>query len=400
MALRRLKVTTSAEAERILLDIGVDAEGIAAMIPKMAHFNIKIPGLASNAANILKQDMLSMGGDAAVASGTSICSIPETDILLMGTEKQIMGAVEKFKKQPFGINKTASDIEYLLHAFKRNDFTLSCSKGTLALGKRTHIMGILNITPDSFSDGGDYLDTEKALERAFQMVDEGADILDIGGESTRPGAKDVSLDEELSRVIPVIERLAKEVKVPISVDTCKSEVARTALDSGADIINDISGLRFDDQMASVAAKAKCPVIVMHIKGRPSNMQVNPHYGSLMDEVIDYLQDSIDIAINAGVDRESIIVDPGIGFGKTFEDNLSILRNLEELKVLGRPVLVGASRKSFIGRLIGDAETENRLEGSLAAAVFSAAKGASILRVHDIKETKKAVMVTDAIAAST
>jgi dihydropteroate synthase len=231
------------------------------------------------------------------------------------------------------------------------------------------------------------------------MLDEGADIIDVGAESTRPGAKAVPVDEELRRIIPVIEKIAKDIKAPVSVDTCKAEVAKRAIDAGADIINDISGLRFDDKMASVAAKAACPVVLMHIKGSPSDMQDKPEYECLMTEVIDYLRASMDIALEAGVELENIVVDPGIGFGKSFEDNLSILRNLEELKVLGRPVLIGASRKSFIGHILGEAKTEGRLEGSLAASVFSAAKGAHILRVHDIKETKKAVMVTDAIAAS-
>ncbi|MBE9536753.1 MAG: dihydropteroate synthase [Proteobacteria bacterium] len=369
------------------------------MAPKMTLLNVKIPGVEARAANVLKQDMLSIGGDAAVARGTVACSVPETDVLLMGTEKQLQRALEKFKKQPFGIKEIASHLELLLSALRRNDFMLRCRKGELALSERTHIMGILNVTPDSFSDGGDYIDPGKALERACRMVDEGADIIDVGGESTRPGAKVVPLDEELRRIIPVIERIAKNIKVPLSVDTCKAEVAKKAIDAGADIINDISGLHFDDKMASVAAKAACPVVVMHIKGRPSDMQKNPEYKSLMGEVIVYLRDSMDIALDAGVDPESIIVDPGIGFGKSFEDNLSILRNLEELKVLGRPVLVGASRKSFVGHLLGEAKVEDRLEGSLAASMFSAANGAHILRVHDIKETKKAVTVTDAIAAS-
>jgi len=227
------------------------------------------------------------------------------------------------------------------------------------------------------------------------MVEEGADIIDVGGESTRPGAGDVPRDEELRRVIPVIKKISASLKVPVSIDTRKADVAVKALDAGADIINDVSGLRFDKRMAGVAAKANCPVIVMHIKGSPKDMQEKACYESLMDEVIEYLAGSIETASLAGVEEDKIVIDPGIGFGKSLKDNLNIIKNLSELKVLGRPILVGLSRKSFIGRLTGT-ELDDRLEGTISASVLSIAGGAHILRVHDIKEARRAARIADAI----
>jgi dihydropteroate synthase len=334
-----------------------------------------------------------------VARGSVSCSVDHTDLVLMGTGKQLRLAAEKFKRQPFGIKSIADKLEQLLSGIDRKDFIVRCRSGALDLHRRTHIMGILNVTPDSFSDGGRYLDPEVALEMACRMVADGADIIDVGGESTRPGAKKVSADEEISRVIPVVERIAKSRDIPISIDTYKAMVAERALDCGADIINDISGLRFDGGMAAVAAEKGCPVVVMHIKGTPADMQKAPSYDSLMDEVIGSLQGSIDIATEAGVEPDNIIVDPGIGFGKRFEDNLGIIKNLGELKVLGKAVLAGASRKAFIGRILDGSDSEERLEGTLAASVIAAANGAHILRVHDVKEAKKAALVTDAIKGS-
>lgn len=395
MTIRTLKIGNRDCAEAILKEIGVDQTGIASMVPKMNHLTIRIPAVECRAANIIKQDMLSLGGDAAVARGTVECSIPHTDVILMGTEKQLRLAVRKFGRQPFRIREIAAKLEQLLSNINRSDFTVKYRRGVLNLGERAHIMGILNVTPDSFSDGGRYLDPEEALDRALEMAEEGADIIDVGGESTRPGSEPVSTEEEIRRVIPVVERLAKSSKTPISVDTCKAEVATRALDNGADIINDISGLRYDARMAKVAAEARCPVVVMHIRGTPSDMQLDPVYESVMEEVIDYLKGGIGIAVDAGVDPGNIIVDPGIGFGKRVEDNLHIINNLEELKTLGKAILTGPSRKSFIGRIL-ETEPDRRLEGTLAASVLSIARGAHIVRVHDVKEAHRAAKIADAI----
>lgn len=398
MALRICRYDSGDEAKAALHNLGVDPVGIACMAPKMRHRCVLIRKVEPKAANIIKQDMLSLGADAAVARGTVECSIPYTDVILMGTLKQLRLAVEKFKRQPFGIKKVASDLDRLLSFEEKDRFEVKYRGGSLVLGEKTQIMGILNTTPDSFSDGGRFLDPDVAIERALQMAEEGAHIIDIGGESTRPGSSPVSLEEEIKRVVPVVEKLAKNLDIPISIDSSKAEVAKRALDVGADIINDISALRTDDQMAKVVAKAGCPVILMHMKGIPSNMQQNPIYGSLVDEIISSLEESINIANEAGIDADNIIVDPGIGFGKTLSDNLQIINRADEFKALGKPLLIGPSRKSFIGEILGDKE-EDRMEGTLTACVLSIVRGVHIIRVHDVKEAVRAAKLSDAILKS-
>jgi dihydropteroate synthase len=262
--------------------------------------------------------------------------------------------------------------------------------------KKTFVMGILNVTPDSFSDGGLYLDTESAIDRALRMVNDGADIIDIGGESTRPGSDPVPIDEELKRTIPVIETLAQKIQVPISIDTYKAVVAKKALDAGASMVNDISGLRFDPEMKKIVSAYQVPVVIMHIRGKPKDMQKNPVYASLIPEIIEFLKESIAIAADAGIAQDTIIIDPGIGFGKTFEHNLEIIHNLHMFSKLGKPLLVGLSRKAFIGKILGDASPEERLEGTAAAAAISIFNGANIIRVHDVKEMVKVAMVANAI----
>jgi dihydropteroate synthase len=264
------------------------------------------------------------------------------------------------------------------------------------LSKKTYTMGILNVTPDSFSDGGLYFDKSAAIKRAIQMVEDGADIIDIGGESTRPGSEPVTIEEELRRTIPVIEELAKEVKVPISIDTYKSEVAKRALDAGASMVNDISGLRFDPEMPVVVSENKVPVVIMHIKGRPRDMQQNPVYEALIPEIMDYLREGIKIARQTGISEDKIIIDPGIGFGKTFDHNLGIIKHLHEFRFLEKPILIGLSRKAFIGKILGDVPYTERPEGTAAAVAISIINGANIIRVHDVKEMVKVAKIADAI----
>ncbi len=269
------------------------------------------------------------------------------------------------------------------------------SHGVIQLRDRTAVMGILNVTPDSFYDGGRRATAEKALSDALAMVEAGADIIDIGGESTRPGASPVSLDEELGRVLPIIRSLRRATNLPISIDTYKAQVARAALAEGADIVNDISALCFDPDMVKLVAAENVPVVLMHMKGTPRTMQREPHYNDVVAEVRDFLAGRIDFAAERGVEREKIIIDPGIGFGKTLEHNLALLRGLPALASLRQPLLVGTSRKAFIGRIL-NAVPDERLEGSLAAAVAAALAGAHIIRAHDVKETRRVVRVADAI----
>jgi dihydropteroate synthase len=262
--------------------------------------------------------------------------------------------------------------------------------------QRTYVMGILNVTPDSFSDGGLFVNTDSAVKQALRMQEEGADIIDIGGESTRPGAEKISIKEEIRRVVSVIEVLAKEVTVPISVDTYKSAVAEAAVSAGASIINDISGLRFDARMSGVASRHKVPVVIMHIKGTPKNMQQNPVYNALIPEITDYLYGCIEIARDAGIADNMIIIDPGIGFGKTVEHNLEIIRRLNEFEGFEKPILVGPSRKSFIGKTLGGLPVTERLEGTSAAAAIGIFNGANIIRVHDVKEMVRVARIADGI----
>jgi dihydropteroate synthase len=265
-----------------------------------------------------------------------------------------------------------------------------------AIGKRTLLMGVLNVTPDSFSDGGLFFDSEAAIEQGLRMAEEGADLIDIGGESSRPGAEPLSADEEMRRVIPVIESLAKQIPTPISIDTYKANVAREAVAKGAKIINDISALTFDPDMLPLAAKLNVSVCLMHMRGTPKTMQDDLIYGDVVAEVKEFLSTRIDSCLQAGIKKEHIWIDPGIGFGKDLEQNLELLRNLPELKSLGYPVLVGPSRKGFIGKLLGGLPPEERLEGTEAVVAYSISKGVDIIRVHDIIATKRVITITDAL----
>ena len=267
----------------------------------------------------------------------------------------------------------------------------------MSLGGRTLIMGVLNVTPDSFSDGGNFLSREKAVEQALLLESEGADIIDIGGESTRPYAEKVSLEQELERVIPVIEEIQSAVKVPISIDTYKAEVAKRALDAGASIINDISALRFDPEMSELAAENRVPVILMHMKGSPGNMQNNPVYTDVTGEIIDFFREVMEKAEKSGISKDMLILDPGIGFGKTFDHNLEIIRDLQRLSTLDCPVLLGSSRKAFIGNIL-DKQPEERDTGTMATVSAGIINGAHIVRVHNVKMAAETVKVIDAIRA--
>ncbi len=268
------------------------------------------------------------------------------------------------------------------------------------MGRRTWLMGILNVTPDSFSDGGLFYDTGRAVDQGRRLIAEGADILDIGGESTRPGSEAVPAEAEKGRVLPVIRELRKDSDILISVDTTKADVAEAALDAGADIINDISAGRFDARILSLAAERDVPIILMHMLGIPKTMQVDPHYHDLLPEIKEFFEERIKTAASLGVKRDNIIIDPGIGFGKRHEDNLCLLKNLRYLGELDRPLLVGVSRKSFLGRILDDAPPEDLLEGTIASALISMLHGAHILRVHDVAAVRKAVIVAEAIMADT
>jgi dihydropteroate synthase len=263
-------------------------------------------------------------------------------------------------------------------------------------GKRTYLMGILNVTPDSFSDGGDFNTLEAALSQAITMVENGADILDLGGQSTRPGAEQISIKQELNRVIPIIQAIRHKLSIPLSIDTTKAQVAQAAIAAGADVVNDISAATFDEQMLSVVARLNVPLILMHIRGTPQTMQTLTDYQDLISEIYQFFEARIEAAIKAGIRRSHLIIDPGIGFAKTYAQNLEILRNLPDFKSLNLPILIGTSRKSFIGKILGENDPKKRVWGTAATCCAAIEKGADILRVHDVKEMYDLVRVADAI----
>lgn len=271
-------------------------------------------------------------------------------------------------------------------------------KNKQLLKNRPLIMGILNVTPDSFFDGGKYVNTESAIKRGLEMIEEGADIIDVGGESTRPFSEPVSTEDELKRVIPVIEGIRSRSDILISIDTYKARVAYEAIHAGADMVNDISGLGFDNEMAETIAKSDAFVVIMHIKGTPQNMQINPAYMDVIGEIKAYFKERIGFALSSGIKREKIIVDPGIGFGKRVEDNLRIIKELHRFKELGAPVLIGTSMKSFIGH-VTDSPLLERVEGTLASIAISVWNGADIVRVHDVKKALKVIKFVDAVMKS-
>jgi len=274
-------------------------------------------------------------------------------------------------------------------------FTLRWSDHVLNLDQRTHIMGILNVTPDSFSDGGLFFEADKAIEHGLEMARDGADIIDVGGESTRPYSRRISAGEEIDRVIPVIKGLCKELSIPISIDTYKAEVAREALASGASVVNDISALRFDPQMGPITAQADVPLILMHIKGTPEVMQDNPTYEDLISEILDFLKDAMERARAAGIREDLIMVDPGIGFGKTFDHNLIIIKELSRFEALQRPIVLGTSNKAFIGHVLNK-EAHERDTGTMATIAAGVMNGAHIVRAHSVKKAVETVRMIDAV----
>lgn len=395
--MRIIQAGNPQEVKKIMRDMRVDPYGIEIMAPKAVNRLVRIPSLPSVAANILKQEMLSFGGDAAVARGALTGKVKKTDCLLMGSMAQLSRLHEKLKSQPFGLDKLGSELRGALNNFDRRDFLVRAGRYDLALGKETGILGIINLTPDSFSGDGLYrMPPDMLVALARQMVKDGADIVDVGGESSRPGARPVSAKEEMRRVIPAVKALARKIKVPISVDTYKPEVAQAALENGASMINDIHALQ-SPGMGKVIARYKAAVILMHMKGRPRSMQKNPKYASLIGEIIAFLDRAVRSALDAGIPRDRIIIDPGLGFGKTLEHNLQILKGLGEFRVLGLPILVGPSRKSFLGAILERGPRE-RVLGTAAACVTAAERGAHLVRVHDVREVKEAMKVFDSLTA--
>jgi dihydropteroate synthase len=389
--IRWIKLDNRQEAKRAMEQIGSDPGGIAHMMSKPVGRALKIENVPPHVAQILKQEMLSVGGDAAVHRNVIVNKIEASDILLVGTERQLRNLAQKILSQPFGLKELGNNLRAVLQATEPpKKRVLSCRGKELPLGERTLIMGILNITPDSFSDGGRFDNLEAAIRQAEQLVEEGADILDIGAESTRPSHQSVNAEDEWSRLEPVLKALLPRVSVPISIDTYKAEVAEKALAAGAHIINDIWGLQKDLNMAKVVGKYQAPVIAMH-------HQDGTNYRHLVGDILAFLRKSIQLAEAEGLSGDQIIIDPGVGlsFGKTPEQDLEIVSRLDEFKTLGHPILLGTSRKSMIGNVI-NLPVDQRLEGTIATSVIGVAAGVDIIRVHDVQANKRAIQMADAV----
>jgi len=367
--------------KNILIGCGVDPASIPILMPKMEHRILLLRDIKLYAANILKQEMLSIGGDVAVNSGVISGKVKTSDCVVMGDLRHFRRLVDKLKSQP-GLTTIASVIESQIFS-GRDGFVLDICGRRYKWDDLPVVMGVLNVDDDSFSDGGLWADPDKAYAHAMDMVDNGAQIIDIGAESTRPGAIPIDKDEEISRVAPVIERIASSVDIPVSVDTQKSEVAKVALDAGACIINDVSALRYDPNMLNVVKDREAGVVLMHMRGAPRTMQDDTSYDDIITEIMDFLDDRIQTCIDADIKKDRIIVDPGIGFGKDLEGNLTIIRHISEFKSLGVPILLGHSRKSFIGNILGT-PVGDREEGTDAVTAWATFKGVDIIRVHDIR----------------
>jgi len=394
MTIRVLEIKGLAAAEKEIRDIGCEEAGVKLMGPKACFTSLKIYNLSPTAANIIKQEMLSYGGEAATAYGAINHSVKSTNVLIFGTLRQFKQLIQKLKKHQFGLPLLAEKINQALTHYYNPPQKFKIGNKIFDLKRHVYLMGILNVTPDSFSDGGKFYHFEDAVRRGMELTKEGAEIIDVGGESTRPGARPVPEEEEIRRVVPVVKQLAKEGLI-ISVDTRKAKVAQAALEAGAKLINDVSGLQYDKKMAKIIARYQVPVCLMHMRGTPATMQKNPVYQDLIKEVLEELNKSIEIAQNAGILQEKIIIDPGIGFSKTVEHNLEIFKRLDEFKVLGRPILVGPSRKSVIGKVL-NLPIEERLEGTAALVALAAAKGANFIRVHEVKAMKRVVKMVEAV----
>lgn len=378
--IQKIVFTDTGDSYDFMNKIGVSKAGCGLMAEKCFQENILVKTVTCGEANILKQEMLVLGGDAAIHKDVITGRADDTDVLLVGSSKQLKKLSQNLKHQSFSLPAIGKKIKKFFDTSSRS---FRFRDSALELGKQLGLMGIVNVTPDSFSDGGAFLNPERAAERALELGRLGADIVDIGGESSRPGADEVSAEEETRRVLPVLEKLEKKVPCPVSIDTRKPEVAAAALRAGAGIVNDISGFT-KPGMLETAVEYQAGIIIMHMQGNPRTMQKAPVYDNIIDDILNFLELQADQAVKAGIREDGIMVDPGIGFGKTAEDNLMILKYAARFKILGFPVLIGASRKSFIGKVL-KIEIEQRLPADITVTAFCAMQKIDMVRIHDMRE---------------
>ena len=402
MRITPLLIQNEAQARRKMASLGVSGEGARILAAKSVPLAFEIEGIGSWEANIIKQQLLSLGSDAALRRDVLVKKV-KTSVFIFGSISQIRKFCEKLKYQPFQLPEISRLITTQLNNIFKDTFTL-CARDKRLPIKRSIICGIINLTPDSFSGDG-LVGKEKhvksrledlALIQAQAMVKAGAKMLDLGGESSRPFSQPVKSQTEIKRVIPVLKAIRKKFpKTVISVDTYKYPTVKAAIDAGADVINDIMALRTDLRSGALVAKYKLGCVLMHMRGNPQTMQVKPRYHDAPKDIIDFFSERIKFAQAQGIKPEQILLDPGIGFGKRYEDNLKIINELDKFKIFGLPIFLGLSRKSFIGKALGG-KTSDRLIGTLAASAIALVKGAKILRVHDVGATQQAIKVVDEI----
>lgn len=398
--IRVLSGTSSPHIGKELQRLGLQDNETVSQTQNAEFFVLKVDHLPEAWAKLLKHQLLATGANAATPPDELPDDQESSPLIASATRQQLRQLDSALRQSEHPATTVSNAFLEVVDKYTRSRFAIAYPGGELDLSEKTAVMGVVNVTPDSFSDGGDCYSTEAALRHAFELTAAGADIVDIGGESTRPGSEPVSTDEEIRRVVPVIEALSSQAQVLISVDTYKPEVAREAVAAGAKMVNDIAGLHEDSSMAAVIGELGVAVVIMHMKGKPKTMQEDPVYDDLMLEIHSYLAQGIEVARSFGIGPDRLMVDPGIGFGKTFEHNLVILDRLSQLRSFGLPVCVGVSRKAFLGAILRQPEPKKRLIGTVAACVSAVRSGAKIIRVHDVKEAVEAVRVTDAISTHT
>ncbi len=392
---RVLVLPTREKALREVARIGAQDPGTQWLTDKASFRAIRVENVDGRAASLLKQEMLSLGGDCTVHRQVASFDQTPRPVILLGTLRQYRRLVRKTIRQPFGLREVGESVRRALKAFEPTPFLpLRTPHGSLVVGNRTLVMGIINMTEASFS--GDGLDgsVEAAVQQAQRFAQAGADIIDVGGESTRPGTPEIDEKLERERVLPALEAIREAVDLPISVDTRRASVARAAVSAGADMVNDVWGLR-EEGMLEAVAELEVPAVIMHMQGTPQTMQDSPHYDDLITEIYDFFATRLEAAVEAGIPEQQIILDPGFGFGKTVNHNLEIVRRLREFRSLGRPLLLGPSRKSTIGKVL-DKPVEERLWGTAATCAVAIANGADLIRVHDVEQMVQVARMTDAV----
>jgi dihydropteroate synthase len=387
-----IDIGSAADLRRHLRDIHVDEDEVGRLADSFLYCTLKLEGVDTRAANLLRTAVEALGGTVAMRREAREFTVRAADVVVSGSRRMYQLLAARMKGEPHRLGEIA---EELLVRTTSGTRVMSWGTRTLDFARKTYVMGILNATPDSFYPGSRSATFNEALASGRTMVEAGVDMIDVGGESSRPGSDPVPQDEEIRRVIPVIQALRAVSNVLISIDTRKAEVAERALDAGADMVNDISGLRNNPGMAGLVARRGVPIVLMHMRGTPKTMQRNPSYRNTISEILRELEPSVAAALGAGISRDLIIIDPGIGFGKRVADNLHILRELSSLKSLAFPILVGLSRKAFLGELL-DRPVENRLIGTVTANTLAVLNGANIVRVHDVADAVEMVTIIDAV----